>query len=252
MKNYWLKCNKPNPHARLRLFCFPYAGGGASVFRSWSDRLTEIEVWSIQPPGRESRLKEPLFTDISPLINSLLPALIPHLNVPFAFFGHSLGALVVFDLARHLRRYNYPTPLHLFVSGRQAPHVPDPDPPIYQLPDPELVEELRRYNGTPDAVLQNPELMDFLLPILRADLAIDETYIYTSESPLDLPISVFGGLEDRKTPHPSMDAWREQTTQSFTLRMFPGGHFFIKEKQELLLQYILDDLKQNVEVKIGK
>lgn len=243
MTNPWLIYPKPNPKAYLRLFCFPYAGGGASIFRAWSIQLPpDIEVCSVQLPGRESRLKEPLFTNLSPLIDTLTPALLPHLDRPFAFFGHSVGALICFEVARQLRRLQHKNPLHLFISGRRAPQLPALEPPSHQLADAEFLEELRRYNGTPGNVLQNVELMNLFLPILRADLAINETYIYEHEAPLDCSISVFGGLEDGKVSRDSLAAWSKQTDGTFNLRMFPGDHFFLKSQQEALLQAICQDL----------
>lgn len=252
VKNPWITYSKSNPQACLRLFCFHYAGAGASIFRTWSDQLPpDIEVCSVQLPGRESRLRETPFTSLLPLIHTLAPVLLPHLNLPFAFFGHSVGALLSFELARQLRRLNQPSPLYLFLSGRCAPQIPDPDPPIHQLPNADFIEELRHYNGTPEAVLQNTELMDWLLPILRADLAINETYVYTSEVPLDCAISVFGGLQDRKVSRNCLSAWREQTHSTFNLTMFPGDHFFLKSKQGVLLKAISQDLERITVIKRG-
>jgi medium-chain acyl-[acyl-carrier-protein] hydrolase len=242
----WLSCPKPHPQARFRLFCFPYAGAGASIFRTWSNQLpSSIEVCSAQLPGREKRWREAPFTELSLLIQTLAQVLLPYLDRPFAFFGHSVGALVSFELARQLRRQNSPTPLHLFVSGRRAPQISILDPPIHQLPTAAFVEELRRYNGTPEPVLQSPELMQLLLPVLRADLALDEVYAYVSEAPLDCSISAFGGLQDKKASYQDLEAWREQTLVKFTLRMFSGDHFFLKQNNEEILQVILEDLSQS-------
>ena len=241
--NPWINCPKPNPQARLRLFCFPYAGTGASTFRTWSDQLPpDIEVCPVQLPGREKRLSEPLFTHLSPLVKILALILLPYLDRPFAFFGHSMGALVSFELTRKLRHHKAPSPMHLFVSGRRAPQIPNPDPPIHQLPDNAFVGELRRYNGTPEAVLQNPELRSLFLPILRADLAINETYTYISEAPLDCPISAFGGLQDKEVSRKELDAWRDQTNTTFSLSMFPGDHFFLKREPDALWQAISQSL----------
>ncbi|NJK49469.1 thioesterase [Candidatus Gracilibacteria bacterium] len=241
----WLSCPKPNPQARLRLFCFPYAGAGASIFRPWSNTLpSSIEVCCAQLPGREKRWREKPLSELSPLIQTLAQVLLPYLDKPFAFFGHSVGALVSFELARQLRRQNSPSPLHLFVSGRRAPQIAHLNSPIHQLPTSAFVEELRRYNGTPEAVLQSPELMQLLLPVLRADLALDEVYTYISEPPLDCSISAFGGLQDKKANYQDLEAWREQSLRKFTLRTFIGDHFFIKPNNERILQAILEDLSQ--------
>lgn len=164
--------------------------------------------------------------------------------MPFAFFGHSMGALLGFELARELRRQRGIIPVHLFVSGRRAPQVPDLDPPIHQLPESAFLDELRHLNGTPEEAMQHPELMELMLPVLRADLAISETYVYEHDDPLDCSISAFGGLEDHEVSSDDLEAWREQTHRSFTLRMVPGNHFFLKSSQSLVLQDISRSLTQ--------
>jgi medium-chain acyl-[acyl-carrier-protein] hydrolase len=226
--------------ARCRLFCFPYSGAGASVYRTWAVSLApHVEVVAIQLPGRESRLKEPLLDDLSTLIEALTLALLPHLDRPFAFFGHSVGALIGFEVARQLRRFDQPLPLQLFASARHAPHLPATTPPIHQLPDADFIAQLRAYNGTPEVVLQNAELMNLFLPILRADLAINETYIYLPEAPLELPITAFGGLQDAQVGEDDLAAWAEQTQGNFQLQMFSGDHFFLKDQQKEIFQAIV-------------
>jgi medium-chain acyl-[acyl-carrier-protein] hydrolase len=153
-----------------------------------------------------------------------------------------MGGLVSFELARLLRKKYGLNPAHLFVSGYRAPQVPDPDPPIHALPEPEFLEELRRLNGTPEAVLENAELMQLLLPALRADFAVIETYAYIPESPLDCPITAFGGLQDREVSCDDLEAWREQTNAAFSLQTLPGDHFFLHSAQPLLLQSLSQKL----------
>jgi len=239
----WIRGFTPNPRAKLRLFCFHYAGGSASIFRSWTGILpAEIEVCAVQLPGREGRLREPSFTHITPLIQALTPALRPYLNLPFAFFGHSMGTLIAFELSRQLRREAALGPVHLFISSHRAPQIPDPDPPIHQLPEAEFVEKLRELNGTPEEVLQHADLMQLLIPVLRADFSVCDTYPYTNEAPLDCPFSVFGGLQDKEISRDDLLAWREQTRGACTLRMFPGDHFFLHQAQPLLLKAIHQDL----------
>jgi medium-chain acyl-[acyl-carrier-protein] hydrolase len=236
--NPWLTIPKPNPNAELRLFCFPYAGGGALTFRSWafSEIIPKIEICPIELPGRGMRMKERPFTQMSSLVQAIAPSLLPYLDKPFALFGHSMGGLLSFELARLLRRDYGCSPAHLFVSGRRAPQVPAPDPSIHTLPNSEFLAELRRLNGTPEEVLQNEELMQLLLPTLRADFAVLETYVYTPQSPLNCPITVFGGLQDPEVCCETLEAWREQTRAVFSLQMFPGDHFFLHTAQSLLLQ----------------
>ncbi len=246
--NSWMACPRPNPQARLRLFGFPYAGGAASIFYTWPDGLPrDVEVCPVQLPGRQDRIREAPFTQIPPLVQAILPEIRPHLDLPFAFFGHSLGALISFELARQLARKNDPGPVRLFVSGHRAPQVPDPDSPIYHLPEAEFIEELERLNGTPKMVLENPELMQLFLPLLRADFSAAETYAYTAGAPLDCPISAFGGLQDHKVRQDDLAVWQKQTRRTFTLRMFPGDHFFLHSNQALLLQALSRDLSQDLE-----
>jgi medium-chain acyl-[acyl-carrier-protein] hydrolase len=176
-------------------------------------------------------------------VQALRQAIQPHLNKPFALFGHSMGATIGFELARELRRQHASGPVHLFVSGGRAPQIPDPDPPIHHLPEKEFIAGLRRFNGTPEEVLRNPELMGLFLPILRADLAALETYSYTPGEPLDCSISAFGGLEDEKVSQDELAAWRDQTRGAFTLRMLPGDHFFLRTARTLLLHAISQDLR---------
>jgi len=226
----WISFRKPGPEARLRLFCFPYAGAGALIFRTWSDGLpADVEVCPVQLPGRVTRLMERPFTQLSPLVEALAQALVPLLDKPFAFFGHSLGALVSFELARRIRRQYGVHPVRLFVSAARAPQIPHRDAPIHTLPEKDFLAELRRLNGTPSEILDHEELMEIMLPLLRADFAVYETYVYSAEPPLNCPISAFGGLQDRRVNNSDLDAWRAQTSVSFSLRMFPGDHFFLKQ-----------------------
>ena len=240
----WIAFRKLNPQARLRLFCFPYAGTGASIFRTWPDGLpADVEVCPVQFPGRGTRLMETPFTQLSHLVQALAQALVPLLDKPFAFFGHSMGALVGFELARQLRRQSGVQPVRLFVSAARAPQIPHRDRPIHALPEGEFLAELRRLNGIPEKVLEEAELMQIMLPVLRADFAVYETYVYSTEPPLHCPISTFGGLQDQRVSRGDLEAWRNQTNGSFSLRMFPGDHFFWRTTQPLLLQVLSQDLR---------
>lgn len=243
----WVIRLKPNARAKLRLFCFHYAGGGAWSFHSWSDNLPSfVEFCSIELPGRGFRLAEAAFTSLDPLVRAIAEALLPHLDKPFAFFGHSMGGLVSFELTRVLRRNKGLNPVHLFVSGHRAPQIPDLDPPLHNLPEPEFLDELRGLGGTPQAVLENAELMRLLLSTLRADFTVVETYAYAAEPPLDCPITAFGGLQDRKVSYNQLNAWQEQTNAAFSLHMLPGNHFFLHSAQALLLKLLSQDLHRLV------
>lgn len=183
-------------------------------------------------------------TRLLPLVQTLAQVLLPYLNKPFAFFGHSMGALVGFELARQLCFQKSPVPVHLFVSGRHAPQIPDTEPPIHELPLPIFIKELRRYNGTQEAVLQNAELMKLLVPTLRADFALSKTYVYSISEPLDCPISAFGGFQDSSVNCEDLAAWRNQTSSSFELRMLRGNHFFLHSERSRLLASISQDLSR--------
>lgn len=230
-RNAWTLYARRNPAARMRLFCFPYAGGGATIYSTWWRMLpAEVEVVAVQPPGREARIAEPPFHDLAALVREMHRQLLPELReLPFALFGHSNGALMAFELARTLRRSGGPMPLHLFASGRPAPQLELEDPPVHDLPEAEFIEELRRLKGTPEEVLQHEELLRLVIPLLRADFSLAETYRYASEPPLPLPLSAYGGAQDLEVPPEQIEAWREQAGGEFRARTFPGGHFFVNE-----------------------
>jgi medium-chain acyl-[acyl-carrier-protein] hydrolase len=182
------------------------------------------------------------FSSISSLVPVLAETLASYQDLPMAFFGHSMGGIIAFELARYLRREGNRGVAHLFVSASRAPQVKFDEPPTFDLPDPEFVEELRTLNGTPKEVLEHPELLELMIPLLRADFALCETYHYYPEPPLSCPITVLGGLRDHAITREELEAWREQTTASFRLRMLPGDHFFIRTAQALLFQLLAQDL----------
>lgn len=234
----WLATRAPNPHARLRLFCFPYAGGNALIYRKWQEAFpaaSGVEVLPVQLPGRGNRLNEPAFTRWEPLVEALAEALSPHFDRPFAFFGHSMGALLAFELARLLHQRGQPGPQLLFASGSPAPHLRSDDPPTYDLPDAEFIDELRRLKGTPTQVLEHPELMQLMMPLLRADFAVTQTYVYRESPPLTCPFIIFGGQEDEEVRGEKISAWCELTAGGCSLRVLEGGHFFIHTAEAQLL-----------------
>ena len=241
--NKWLDCSRLKTHAKARLFCFPYAGGAASIYRNWSQRLPmSIEICPVQIPGRGNRLSETPYTNLFPLVEAIGAALPPYLDKPFAFFGHSMGALIGFELAHLLRDQHQLEPTQLFVSGRRAPQTGVRDEATYNLPEPEFIEELRRLKGTPTEALEQPELMQMMMPILRADFEICQTYEYSHTTPLSCPIKAYGGLQDDEVSREDLEAWGHLTTASTRLRMFPGDHFFLHSAEPALLQTLARDL----------
>ena len=242
--NSWFPYSQPRPESRLRLFCLPYAGSGAIIYRKWHERLSPlVEVLPVQLPGRGNRMGESPITSIGGMIQSIAQAMPPYLDKPFAFFGHSMGALVSFELARLIRKERGQSPVQLFLSGRRAAHIPATGPPTYNLPEPEFINELRHLNGTPGKVLDNQELMALMIPILRADFQVCQTYVYSSEDPFTCPLTVFGGINDPQVSRKRLQAWKKHSTGPFMLRMLQGDHFFLHSSESVLLDVLSNELQ---------
>ncbi len=231
----WFGSLKPRPRPRLRLFCFPFAGGGAMVYRTWHQALPpEVEVCPLALPGRERRMREKGFTRMEPLVDALAQAMDPFLDdLPFAFFGHSMGAAISYELSHRLLRDGRPLPSRLFVSGRRASHLAGDERTDYLLPNDQFIERLREMQGTPEEVLANQELMALILPLLRADFELIDTHGPTTYGPLPCPITALGGVGDGEVEHHHLAAWEELTDADFDHHMLPGGHFFIQEPEPL-------------------
>ena len=240
----WLIVPQPKLQAKLRLFCFHSAGSGASLFRPWANYIhPNIELCILRLPGRESRIRESPFMQLSPLVNKIAEVISPELETrPFAFFGHSLGALIGFALTRQLRYQKLPEPVHLFVSSRKPPHLAIENP-LHQAPDSVLVEKLREFGGTPEMVLENFDLIQLILPIFRADLTVNETYIYCNEPSLSCPITAFGGTEDNSVDLEQLSQWSQHTSEGFQLLMFPGSHMFFCQQPQPLIATISQQLE---------
>ncbi|AKH87110.1 gramicidin dehydrogenase [Streptomyces sp. CNQ-509] len=228
MRNPWFGRNEPGQEAAVRLFCLPYAGGSAAAYRDWHDLAPPgIQVCPLELPGRGGRILEPPMTRLPQLAGALADALSPHLDRPFAVFGHSMGGLLAFELTRTLRRRRRPLPAHLFVSATAAPDVPRTRPPVHQASDADVVGELRTLGGTPRELLEDEELMRLMLPTIRADFSVLENYRYGPEPPLPVPLTVLGGADDPLVPVPDLEGWRRQTDGDAGLRLLQGGHFFL-------------------------
>jgi medium-chain acyl-[acyl-carrier-protein] hydrolase len=226
--NKWLLPLKPNPTARLRVIGFPHSGGGGRAFSPWMAGLPEdIEFLAVQLPGREERFREPPHSRMEPLVEALLPALAPYLDMPLVLFGHSLGGLIAFEVARVLTSQKLSSPAHVIVSSTWAAHLPPPMPLMHLLSDDELQDRLRALEGTPQEVLGH-ELLRAFLPLIRADMAVGETYVYPGGEPLTCPLTVYGGADDAIISSQSLEAWKSLTSGPLKLRLFPGGHFYWK------------------------
>jgi medium-chain acyl-[acyl-carrier-protein] hydrolase len=241
----WILRPRARPRARFRLFCFARAGGGASSFRGWAeDCHEEIEVALIQPPGRENRLREAPLQSMRTLVSSITTAMADFLDRPYALYGHSLGAKVAFETIRELRRRGLPQPVHLFAAASSSPGVRWAHPLLHPLSDLDLLGEIqRRYGGVPAEVLADQELCALLMPALRADITIIETYRYTEEPPLLNPITCLCGSTDSMTPELDAWDWRNQTSSEFRYETFPGDHFFPAQTRTLILDLIAGELK---------
>jgi surfactin synthase thioesterase subunit len=225
----WLLTWKKNPQSQLRLFCFPFAGGGGYLYKPWAMSLpSSIDLYAVQIPGRENRVSEPPIIDMDQLVNNLVEALTPFLQTPFAFFGHSLGGIIAFAVCRELRRRNEPLPAHLFVSCVAAPHL-GYTRLRHLSSDQDLLMELCQLGGTPQQVLADPDMRAMMLRLLRADFTLLETRKYAEEQPLNCPITAFGSDEDRFVSIEEVASWQVHTSKSFHTHCFPGGHFYLKD-----------------------
>lgn len=253
----WLPFRAMAGPGAFPLFCLPHAGGGASAYRSWLGKLPGVAVLPVQPPGREGRFREPPYKRMGSLVNDLANVVTSSLagtsarsagsagGGPYAVYGHSLGALVAFELLRELRRRGDPEPVHLFVSGCVAPHCPfDDGPPIRNMELPELVATLRKLGGTPEWLLSDPSVLEMIVPAIRADFSVKETNVYRPEPPLDVPITALPATDDPRASEELVGRWCEQTTGEFEQHTLMGGHFAVFEQASLTHKYISEALRR--------
>ncbi len=243
--NPWFQVARPAPDAALRLFCFPYAGGSATIYDGWGAALHgDAEVIAVQYPGRGTRFHEPLIGRCSDMVAALLPQIRPLLGKPFAFFGHSNGGLISYELARALQREGASRQVHHFVSGHRAIHLPRTDSAKHLLPNEEFIRELADLGGTPQELLESRELLDLFLPVLRADFALSETYTFPGGAPLRSNMSLLYGSEDFDVPESDVLRWAELIDGRIDCRCFDGGHFFIQSHKQQVIDFVGNCLRQ--------
>lgn len=227
----WLPVHPPQTPG-IRLFCFPHAGAGSLAYREWGRLLPPaIQVLPVLPPGRETRLREASYTSIEPYVEDLATALAPELRAPYALFGHSLGALVAFELARRLRAGRLAAPVHLFVSGRIAPQLTEHRRILHRLPSGDLAKELAALGGIPGHIDLGDHRLSHLLAALRADLTVNEMYAFATEPALGTAVTALGGTTDPRVNEGQLAAWHTQTSGPFALRTYRGGHFYLTEHE---------------------
>ncbi len=243
-KTEWIITPAPRPAAKLVLLCLPFAGGSSNSFRNWASILPPaVELRAVELPGHGFRLSEPLIDRLNDLLPVLTEGIADELDRPFALFGHSMGAILGYELTLLLQK-QFPErkPVHVFLSGHGAPHLPQHEPPIHQLPEQEFIEKIKSYNGTPPEVFENKELLSLMIPILRTDFKMCETYQRDKIEKIDIPLTAMGGVQDPGATRADLEAWKEYTTRSFNVRMFPGDHFYLLHQKIALLQAILRDI----------
>jgi medium-chain acyl-[acyl-carrier-protein] hydrolase len=229
----------------MRLVCLPYSGGRASAFKDLAAELpSDVELSAIELPGHGRRLREAAVTRLRPLAEQVTAALAGQVRQPFVLLGYSLGAVLGFEVTREMARRGQPGPSALFVAASKAPHTRSADPHLHNLSRTNLVESLARLGGSRSALLKDEELVDLMLPVLRADLAAIETYAYEPGRPLDCPVAAFGGSADPSVPGPSLEAWRDLTNGAFSVTMLPGGHFFLDSSRALFARALTTELKR--------
>jgi surfactin synthase thioesterase subunit len=245
--NPWFVTSQRRDEARIRLICFPFAGGNSSTYHAWYQFLPpSIEVIAIQLPGRGSRFRESPFTDMRHLVDALLPHFSSLGDIPFVLFGHSLGALIAYEVALGLRILQQTGPLRLYVSASAAPHVFRIKEQLHNLPDQALLERLGEMQGVPSEVLDHEELMELILPTIRADLGLAEAYKSRRKGRLNLGIVAFQGMADREVEPTDVVQWSEYCYDDFAVHTLPGDHFFINSQRDQLLQLIAQDIDYSV------
>ncbi|WP_202919391.1 thioesterase II family protein [Saccharothrix deserti] len=241
-RSNWLMSFAEVPDPVYELVCLPHAGGGGSVFGTWQQHTDRLRISAVRLPGRERRFAEPAIADLTELVESLAGGLEPVVTAtPYALYGHSMGALVAFEAARELRRRGLPQPAALFVAGCEAPHLVDFER-VHDLPREELIAWLMATDGLEPEAFQYPELIDMMLPTIRADLGAAERYSYRPEPPLSVPIHLLRGRADDQMSVDGTSGWDAHTSLRCAVTDFDGGHFFVREHEPEVVRLIEAEL----------
>ncbi|MBU6463204.1 MAG: thioesterase [Bradyrhizobium sp.] len=249
----FVRLQEPSIPPRLQLYCLPYAGGSARVFQSWRDILPhDTALIGVEYPGRGRRISERAIDRIDILASQLVGALADAPPIPYALFGHSMGALTAFEMAHQLSNRGASLPILLIVSGHGAASVSSVDNPVHASPDDEFLGRLRKLNATPPEVLEMPELLELIMPFLRADFRAAETYVPAKRPKLDIPIVAYGGLLDPDVSRAELLAWANETTAPCAVRMFPGDHFFLQTAPDNVVGTLVRDLTQALHASVSR
>lgn len=240
----WFHINNSVEEAGLRLFCFPYAGAGASLFSSWRSYLPDnVELYALQMPGRENRFSEQHCTDMQYLVDHLIEEMQAMSDLPFIIYGHSMGALIAYELTKQLSSKQLKLPSHLLVAGKMAPHFDDGLHQIHQLEDQQFISELHHRYGGLDDVINEPELLELIIPILKSDIQLIEQYTPEVNQLINVPISAIVGCQDQSVNKQGISAWRELSALDYSCDEVPGGHFFVKESFSILINRIINIIR---------
>uniref|UniRef100_A0A486XVU9 Thioesterase in siderophore biosynthesis gene cluster n=1 Tax=Rheinheimera sp. BAL341 TaxID=1708203 RepID=A0A486XVU9_9GAMM len=239
MESQWFVRPKRVYLPRIRLICLPYAGGGVRTYQSWATQLPdEVELVAVQPPGRGGFMGTPAYKDMSMLVSALIDAIFPLLDRPFVLFGHSLGSRVAFELLHQLQLKNLRLPELFIASGSLSPDAARTSLSTAQLSDEQFIAKVRQMNGTPEAVLENRELMSILLPLLRADFQLSDTYCFTGSVNFPLEVHVLGGQNDVDVPLENLSYWGNFFSKNLHVHTFAGGHFFIETQRNEVIALV--------------
>lgn len=239
----WMPYRQNKSNAKIRLFILHHAGGSASICNNWfQNHEDDIEILPLELPGHETRIDEKLIDTLPDLCESLIEVIAPMTDLPYAFFGHSMGALVAFETTRLLRKNNVKLPSKLFLSAHIPPDQELREKPMYNLDKEDLIKELKRMGGTSEELLEDSYFAELYIPIIRADMAICEKYIYSYQTPLPVPIHMFGGFDDITVTPEELLGWRKQTTSNFVCHIYDGGHFYLVNHLDEIFSIIKSNL----------